>query len=471
MTSSPGIVLAGLTPHPPIAIPEIGQKDAGRVSHTALAMTRLGKEIADQKPDTLVIIGPHGPVFRDAVAISGGKTLSGNLANFGAPSAKVSFENDLELAAAISRASEEAGVRCVVLGERESEQYGLKSGLDHGAVVPLHFLSEAGVDCRLVNITMGFLPYTQLYAFGTAIKKATGLLGRRIVVIASGDLSHRLTPDAPSGYDPKGKEFDAILMHAVRDGDPGELMNLDEDLIESAGECGLRPVIMMFGALDGKAIRSEILSYEGPFGVGYGVAVIHVLGDDLSRRFLQRWRDEYEESMMRIRKAESAHVRLARRALETFVLKSRRVDPQADEGVLCDQRSGCFCTLKKHGQLRGCIGTTGATTRDLAHEIIQNVVSAGVEDPRFEPVQAEELPDIVYSVDVLDPPEAIESPDALDPKTYGVIVERGARRGLLLPDLDGVDSVSKQIDIAKQKAGIQPSEQVKLYRFMVTRYH
>jgi AmmeMemoRadiSam system protein A len=126
--------------------------------------------------------------------------------------------------------------------------------------------------------------------------------------------------------------------------------------------------------------------------------------------------------------------------------------------------------LKKHGELRGCIGTIEPVRRNLAEEIINNAVSAGAEDPRFRPLQLEELPDLTISVDVLAPPEPIDSEDDLDPRRYGVIVSSRGRVGLLLPNLGGIDTVAEQVGIARQKAGLLPDEPVRLARFEVTRH-
>ena len=137
---------------------------------------------------------------------------------------------------------------------------------------------------------------------------------------------------------------------------------------------------------------------------------------------------------------------------------------------LTARRAGVFTTLHKNGQLRGCIGTTEPTTDNVALEILQNGVSACSRDPRFPPVTAEELPLLEYSVDVLTPPEEIGSPAQLDVRRYGVIVSCGGRRGLLLPDLDGVDTVAEQVAIARRKGGIGPDEPVRLQRFEVIRH-
>jgi hypothetical protein len=134
------------------------------------------------------------------------------------------------------------------------------------------------------------------------------------------------------------------------------------------------------------------------------------------------------------------------------------------------QRAGVFVSLKKYGELRGCIGTFEPTRANVAEEIIANAISSATRDPRFPPVNTAELPHLSYSVDVLTKPEPVESQNELDPKRYGVIVESGGQRGLLLPDLEGVNTVEEQISICRQKGGILPHEPVKLYRFEVKRY-
>jgi AmmeMemoRadiSam system protein A len=135
-----------------------------------------------------------------------------------------------------------------------------------------------------------------------------------------------------------------------------------------------------------------------------------------------------------------------------------------------DGRAGVFVSLKKNGQLRGCIGTFEPCQENIASEIIHNAVAAGVNDPRFWPVELDEIPELDFSVDVLTPPEPVRSRDELDPKRYGVIVNNGRRTGLLLPDLDGVDTVDEQLSIACQKAGIAPDEPIHIFRFEVNRY-
>lgn len=161
--------------------------------------------------------------------------------------------------------------------------------------------------------------------------------------------------------------------------------------------------------------------------------------------------------------------RLAKETVESYIRERKLLHPTELTPEMREQ-AGVFVSLKKRGELRGCIGTFEPTKSNVAEEIITNAISSATIDPRFLPVAAEELPDLTYSVDVLTTPVPVESEDQLDPKRYGVIVECGGRRGLLLPDLEGVDTVERQIEICCQKAGILPGEPVKLYKFEVKRY-
>ena len=169
--------------------------------------------------------------------------------------------------------------------------------------------------------------------------------------------------------------------------------------------------------------------------------------------------------------AEELHpvVKLAKETVESYVREGKIPKPRELTPEMKD-RAGVFVSLHKHGELRGCIGTFEPTKNNVAEEIIANAISSSTRDPRFPPVTASELDDLEYSVDILTEPEPVEDMSQLDPKEYGVIVESGYKKGLLLPDLEGVDSVEEQIAICRLKAGISASESVDLYRFQVRRF-
>ncbi|MDI6710985.1 MAG: AmmeMemoRadiSam system protein A [Thermoanaerobacterales bacterium] len=465
-----GIVFCGVVPHPPIMVPEVGRGEAGKVRATQDALRELGRRIKESGAETLVIISPHGPVFSDAVGLIITPRSGGDLGRFGAPEAAVDRTTDLELAEAIGREARALDLHIVAIDEGLARRYrDLSTELDHGFVAPLYWLERGGADLPLLAVGMSLMPRDRLYAFGVAVRRAAERLGRKAALVASGDLSHRLTPDAPAGFHERGKEFDATVVEIFRTGEIERLLALDEVLAECAGECGLRSMIMMLGALDGHRFASEVLSYEGPFGVGYMVAALQPGEPDEERRLLDRLITQRRKAVEARREGESYIVRLARRSLENYL----RGEAPPDPGEIPPEfrrPAGAFVSLKKDGQLRGCIGTIAPTRPTAAEEVMENAVSAGTRDPRFFPVEIDELDEIVYSVDILGEPEPVDSLDQLDPKRYGVIVRARGRSGLLLPDLEGIDTAEQQVAIARQKAGLSPDEPVKLERFEVKRY-
>ncbi len=446
------MVICGLSPHPPIIIPQVGRGEEAQAGATAKAVTSLSQEMTRTGFETLVVITPHGPTFSDAVAIRAQNRHRGDFGDFGASQVKFDYPNDTELVKAIATKANDRGLPVVVLDNPDFTRYGVDPKLDHGTLVPLHFLKGAGFQGKLLVVNIGFLPYTELYQLGKLIEDVCQNLGRKVAVLASGDLSHRLEPRGPGGFDPKGKIFDELLMEHLKYFDVSSVLNLPADLVEGAGECGLRPISIMLGVLDGYSVSPEVLSYEGPFGVGYGVALFRPTGRKNSEK-------------------RSFPVSLARKAVEEFVRQGTVMPPPSKFPPEFLGAGGVFVSIHSKGMLRGCIGTTEATTDNLVQEIISNAISAATQDPRFEPVKQNELYDLEYSVDVLSPAEEIDGIRSLDPKKYGVICQKGRRRGLLLPDLPGVDTAREQVSIAKQKAGISWVEDgVKLLRFTVTRY-
>jgi len=465
------VVFGGICPHPPIMVPEVGGRQAGEVSSSRQAMLKMGRELKESGANCLVMISPHAPVFQDAVAINMQPRLRGDLQQFGAPSVSCELENDLEMVKEIIRQAQSFGLQIVELDENAIRRYRSGRELDHGFMVPLNFVLQAGVRMPFVAVSMGFLPPELLYAFGVAMQRAAGELNKKVAVLASGDLSHRLTRDAPAGYDPHGREFDQVMVDLVGKADIEGILSLDEKLIESAGECGLRPVIMLFGAFDRLRVKADVLSYEGPFGVGYMVAVLKPQGPDPDRALIEKMQAQEKRNIAEKRAKESFLVRLARRTVENYCRTGKLEKPQEDITPEFLKEAGTFVSLKKHGRLRGCIGTIIPQYNNLIEEVVNNAISAATRDPRFDPVRKDELDELTYSVDVLTEPKPVQSIADLDPKKYGVIVRSGSRSGVLLPDLEGIDTAEEQVSIAMQKAGLHPSEQVELYRFMVKRYY
>ena len=459
------ILGAIIIPHPSLIIPTVGRGREREVQATIDAYRTAAKQVAAWNPEVLIITSPHQIMYADYFHISPGRGAAGDMSAFGASQTKLHVEYDAPLRDEIVHRAEAAGLRAGTLGERDPS-------LDHGTFLPLYFLREVGVNCPILRIGLsGFSPLDH-YRLGQCIAQAVGALGRRAVFIASGDLSHKLRDDGPYGFAPEGSEFDRQITEAMAAGDFLRFLTMDPVRCERAAECGLRSYQIMAGALDGQAVEARLLSYEGVTGVGYGVATFTVTGPDEDRRFGKQCEDLERIRLAKKKASEDPWVKLARMSLETFVKTGKRLERLPDDlpTEMTEQAAGAFVSLHAHGRLRGCIGTTGPTTENVAWEIVQNAVSACSRDPRFPPVTVSELNSLEYSVDVLGQPEPISSPAELDVKKYGVIVSCGSRRGLLLPDLKGVDTVEQQIDIARQKGGINSREKYTLERFEVVRH-
>lgn len=455
---------AFIVPHPPIILPEVGRGEEKKIEKTVRAYQKVTEQIAALEPETIIITSPHAELYADYFHISPGKSASGDLRRFGVNNVSISVKYDDELVSVLTQKAEEADIPAGILGEG-------KKSLDHGSLIPLYFINKKYTNYKLVRIGLSGLSPVDHYQFGKTISQAVEKLNRKTVFVASGDLSHKLLASGPYGFAPEGPEFDKQVTEAMDKGDFLSFLKFDPSFCDAAAECGLRSFIIMAGALDGKAVESQLLSYEGTFGVGYAVAAYNIVGNDSSRHFDKVYESMEQNKLNGIKSREDEYVRLARKSLETYVKTGKPIklpDDLTDD--MLNKKAGVFVSLKKHGQLRGCIGTISPVTGSVAEEILRNAISAGTEDPRFPPVTERELTDLVYSVDVLSEPEPIQSIEELDVKRYGVIVTSGYRRGLLLPNLDGVDTPDEQVSIAMRKAGIRPGQPYSLERFEVVRH-
>ena len=456
---------AVLMPHPPVLLPEVGKGREGEISATGRAMDTAAAEVARWNPDVLIVASPHTILYGDYFHLAPGGGAAGSMSAFGAPQVRMEAAYDVSLRDEIVELARADGLEAGTLGQRDPD-------LDHGVLIPLYFLRKAGVRCPIVRMGLsGFSPLDH-YRLGRCVARAVERLGRRAVFVASGDLSHKLKPDGPYGFAPEGPVFDEAVTAAMASGDFLKFLTMDPSLCQRAAECGLRSFQMMAGALDGLAVAPKLLSHEGTFGVGYAVALFPVTGEDSARCFGDACEKARRERLAQRRAGEDPWVRLARLALETYVRTGRPLKdlPGDLPEELTGQAAGAFVSLHMDGRLRGCIGTIAPTQVNVAREIVQNAVSAGIRDPRFPAVGARELAQLEYSVDVLGQPETVDSHAMLDPRQYGVIVSCGQRRGLLLPDLEGVDTVEQQLDIARQKGGIRPEEPCRIQRFKVVRH-
>ncbi|MBO6158036.1 MAG: AmmeMemoRadiSam system protein A [Firmicutes bacterium] len=459
------ILAAYMVPHPPMIVPAIGRGSEAQIPATIQAYQEIARDVARLRPDTLIITSPHQIMYRDYFHISPGSRASGSFSQFRAPQVTFQESYDTALVQEISRLADEAGLPAGTMGERDKQ-------LDHGTMVPLWFIRNVYPDGRIVRIGLSGLPLADHYRLGMLIQQAVNALGRRAVFIASGDLSHKLQSYGPYGFAPEGPAYDERIMDVMGRGAFGELFDFSEDFCNKAAECGHRSFVIMAGALDGRGVRAEALSHEDVTGVGYGICRFIPEAEDQDRRFLSILNEKELAEICEKSARSDAYVRLARQAVEAYVSRKERLAvPKNLPSDILEEKAGAFVSIHEHGLLRGCIGTILPCETNLAEEIISNAISACSRDPRFNQILPDELPYLDITVDVLGKPEDITSPDQLDVKRYGVIVTYGRKRGLLLPDLEGVDTVSDQISIARQKGGIREDDPYSLQRFEVIRHY
>ena len=458
-----GLLKTYVLPHPPLIVKEVGNGSEEKVIKTIEAYKKVADEIANLKPNTIIISSPHAQIYNDYFHISPNSNATGSFEQFGAKEVTFNETYDEELVREISQIAKERNFPAGTFGEKDPN-------LDHGTMVPLYFIEQKYKDFKLVRIGLSNLTEIDHYQLGEIIKEAIDKTNRKVVYIASGDLSHRLQPDGPYGITNEGIEYEKKIMDDLSNARFNNLFNYDEKLLENAGICGHHSFIIMSGVLDGLNVEVETLSHEDITGVGYGICTYTPKEENSLRRFrkiyleneLKRLEEKYLKS--------DDYIKLARNTIIEYIKTGNIIPvPEDINSELINKKAGVFVSIHKFGKLRGCIGTIIPTRKNIATEIIYNAISASTNDNRFNPIEIAELPYLDIKVDVLGPIEDIDSREELNPKKYGVIVYTDNKRGLLLPDLNGIDTIEKQIEIAKRKANIT-FENYKLQRFEVIRH-
>ncbi|HVU36535.1 MAG TPA: class III extradiol ring-cleavage dioxygenase family protein [Opitutaceae bacterium] len=446
--STGAIVFAGLMPHAPILVRGIGRHHRAQVRATIAAMAEVARHAVAARPDAVVVVSPHSPRSGDAFGLWYGARLTGTFEQFGYSGDKVDLPFDRALAESIEAEAARRGVRTWRIEE---------DTLDHGATVPLSFLRAA--EWRGPTVIAG-LPEPgsgHLDEFGRAIAAAACLVGRRVALIASGDMSHRLLPSAPLGYAEEGPRFDRLFVDLLRHGNPKAIQRIDAELLESAGEDVVEPTRVVLAASGFGTQHRSVLSYEGPFGVGYGVAILSEPDEAAGPA---------TGALPRVLTTFAELPSLARASVTAYLQGGPEAAPCTAADELAENH-GVFVTLRlSDGELRGCQGVTSAPAGNLVSLTWEVARGAAFRDTRFSPLGADELPFVHFSISILSALEPVVSLAELDPAHYGVLVATDdGRRGLLLPGIAGIDTIAEQLDIARQKGGIGHEVPVKIQRF------
>ena len=477
------IVMWALSPHPPLLVPGVGGSAVKRAADTRDSLRAVAAQAAALRPERIVIISPHAPVHPLAFPVFDTPTLQGDMGHFRCPDCRLSVDVDRDMVATLVAAAREQGVALFRLNEENACHYGVNLTLDHGTFVPLYYLREAGIEAPIVLLGTSGLPLDDYVKLGQVLAEVLAADSKRTLVVASGDLSHRLLDGGAYDFDPAGPVFDAAIIAAVKNVSLTEALAIPAAVVSAAGQCGYRPILFALGSMVPHT-SARVFSYEGPYGVGYGVVGFYPpatdLGDAAPEHVSPANGTEADNASLAgcadgsvagcaDGAAEDVRVRVARRAVELWVRKHQMLTLESIPAEV-QAPAGTFVTLKMDGDLRGCIGTLAPTQSNQLVEVVQNAISACSRDPRFTPVSEEELPRLHYQVYVLGESEAVAGLADLDPQRYGVIVSKGGRRGVLLPALEGIDSAEMQVAIAARKGGIDVSEGPDLARFEVVTY-
>lgn len=450
---------AFMLPHPPLIVSEIGKGREEDIIKTKTSYEKVTEEIENINPDTIIISSPHTKTYSDGFYISKGDSLTGTFEKFGAKQVSFKEEIDNELVEEIEKCNDE---NYKILYETRDD-----IELDHGTMVPLYFIRKRNIKAKIIVVGLSGLPLIEHYRFGMLLQKAINNSNKRVVYIASGDLSHKLQTYGPYGYAKEGPEYDKQIMEVCGKAKFLELLKFKPEFLEKAAECGHRSFTIMAGTFDKLNVDSKEYSHEDITGVGYGICSFYPQGENKERNFYEQYLIQEEKRVI----SKDELVNLARKTIENYITKNITITvPEDASDEITKNKAGVFVSLHKFGELRGCIGTFLPTKSSIAEEIIRNAIAAATEDYRFDRVTEEELKYLEINVDVLNEPVKINSIDELDAKKYGVIVYSGFKRGLLLPDIEGVDTVEQQINIARRKGNIEPDEEITIEKFEVVRH-
>ncbi len=459
-----------ILPHPPILVPEVGGEEARLGQKTLTAFATIGQEIARLQPDTIIITSPHAPCFNHCFYINENSRCSGDLAQFGNKKILLGFDTDLDLIELIKKRASVKSLKSGSVPLSMLKRYGFTYDLDHGIIVPLYFINHFYSNYKLIPLGLTARGPQEHYLMGEAIAEAIAESDKKVVVIASGDMSHKLKEDGPYGFDPQGPIFEAMIENLLQKGDIYGILNLDPALEEQAAQCGLYSIQILCGTLSGYTMKAEVLSHEGPFGVGYLIARVEQ-GEPAEENYLAKYLQQRQQDLSALIHQEAPALALARMALAHYLDCGKELPiPSNLPREFLTESGGAFVCFKKAGDLRGCIGTLTATQPNLAAEIVNNAIAAGTKDLRFSPITPGEINSLQVSVDIIGPLEEIEGVEDLNPQQYGVVVSCNGKRGVLLPNLEGVNTAEEQIKIAREKAGIPFYKKIKLQRFEVMRY-
>ncbi len=461
------VLAAVLVPHPPLIVPAVGKGKEKAFGQTASAFREAMAFLARFRPETVVVVTPYKMAYSDCFHLSPGRGAEGNLGEFGASRVSVRAEYDEAFVRKLRNLCRDRQITASTRGGGDPE-------LDIGTVIPLLFLKDALKQFRVVRIGTTALSLGEHYRLGQAVARAADRLGRRVVVVASGELSWSSGKDSPFGFSEKSAAFDRELTAAIERGDLAGMMSLSSAVDSDTVQTALEPLSIMAGAFDQRKVASNLLSYEAPFGMGWAVATFEGGEADPERNVLAEWQAHDEAARRERLQKEDGCVKVARFFAEQLVRTGKRpaLDADADllerfSGDLFNRSGAVSVTLYFHGRVRGQVLNVEPTRKNLFEEIAENAMAACSGETGYHPVAIDELDDLVYRVEVMGPLEKVTSAAELDPRVYGLLTRKGRRVGVGFPGLERIVTAEQQMEAVREEAGLLPGEPAEFFRFTV----
>ncbi len=451
-----------ILPHSPLIVPAIGKGEEKALENTLDSYRKVAKEIASFHPDTIVIASPHAESYSDYFQLSNGETSTGSLKSYGAPHIRFRLHYDDELRKEIARLSFVNGIKA---GYDDSES----QSLDHGTMVPLYFINQEFNNYQLVRLGLTGLPLLSHYKMGAVIAEAAKKSGRRIVFIASGDMSHCLSKEGVYGYREEAEKYEKQLNKSLKAANFGDLLRMDARLVSRAKECGNRAFAILAGTLDRLAVETTFYSHEAPFGTGHGIYGYVVKGVDDSRAFGDYYVSKILLSLKEKKENCDDAVKLAYATVNQVVKGTSATKMEVPSSYL-DKKAGAIISIYEFGALRARFGSVSPSQSSFAQEVISSSILAAKDDTFFDAISEKELPYLDIVVSEVTDLRALKDEAEFDFENNGIYVKKGKKSGYSLPFDSFAFDYRKQLRVAKREAKLKEDEGASVYRFSLIQH-
>lgn len=462
-----------ILPHSPQLISFIGKGKEQYAQATLHAIEAICLDLADQKPDTTIVISPHGVTFSNSMYISGSKKNCGEL-EYTRRYIPFSYRNDLDLVKEISEAAQKRKIPASPATAKDLRKYGLSDRLCFAVTVPLYFLRPHWNDFSLLTVGISNLGASEHFRFGAAIKEAIDQTDRRVAIIASGELSHHnkaVTEKAEGENSVVSSVFDVDLIRKFARNDLLGILDISQNSRNIAQDCGVDGFHVLLGTLGTHSMKCDLLSYEAPFGIGLMTARINS-GNKNKRNPISELKAMQENRMKDIIKNESEPVKLARKAVEYYTKHGKIPEEFEQLSEEWEQGVGLVISLEKQGACRGYYASSRVEKNSFSNEIIFGSIAAAHKNPHFNSITLKELRESTIEIARIDSIEKIKTYEDINPWKHGLLVKGtgigSGKEGIVLPQTHGIEDGEKLYLAALKQADLIPQSKVEIYRLTAT---